>query len=127
MSLSAYSAGGERFASVGSKRDLPSILRSLGNLQGINLTQGDENYLIRQFRNAWTPTTATAVPNSTTSFSVGGNDPLFGQRIGYLLSGTFSQSTDLRTGQVRAQANRGNEPGSTVEQDRFVGERAIWA
>ena len=120
--LSAYSAGGERFASVGSRRDLPSILRSLGNLQGINLTQGDENYLIKQFRNAWTPTTATAVPNSTTSFSVGGNDPLFGQRIGYLLSGTFSQSTDLRTGQVRAQANRGNEPGSTVEQDRFVGE-----
>ena len=120
--LSAFSAGGERFASVGSRRDLPSILRSLGNFQGLNLTQGDENFLVSQFRNAWTPQTATAAPNSSTSFSVGGNDPLFGQRIGYLLSGTFSQSTDLRTGQVRALANRGSEPGSTVEQDRFEGE-----
>jgi outer membrane receptor protein involved in Fe transport len=120
--LTAFSAGGERVASVGAKRDLPSLLRSLGNLQGINLTQGDENLLISQFRNAWTPATTTATPNSSTSFSVGGNDPVFGQRIGYLLSGTFSQSTDLRRGLVRAQANRGNTPGSTVEQDRFEGE-----
>ena len=120
--LSAFSAGGERFASVGNKRDLPSLIRSLGNLQGINLNQGDENLLINKFRNAWTPTTSTAAPNTSTSFSVGGNDPLFGQRIGYLLSGTFSQSTDLRSGQIRAQANRGNTPGSTVEQDRFEGE-----
>jgi len=120
--LSAFSAGGERFASVGSKRDLPSILRSLGNLQGINLNQSDENLLISRFRNAWTPTTSTAAPNTSSSFSVGGNDPLLGQRIGYLLSGTFSQSTDLRSGQIRALANRGNTPGSTVEQDRFEGE-----
>ena len=120
--LSAFSAGGERFANVGAKRDLPSILRNLGNLQGINLNQGDENLLISQFRNAWTPTNATAVPNSSTSFSVGGNDPVLGQRIGYLLSGTFSQQTEARNGLVRAQANRGNEPGSTVEQDRFEGE-----
>lgn len=120
--LSAFTAGGERLANVGAKRDLPSLVRSLGNLQGITLNQGDENLLISQFRNAWTPTTSTASPNSSTSFSVGGNDPVFGQRIGYLLSGTFSQSTDVRNGQVRALANRGDTPGSTVEQDRFVGE-----
>lgn len=120
--LSAFSAGGERLASVGAKRDLPSLLRSLGNLQGINLNQSDENLLISQFRNAWTPSTSTASPNSSTSLSVGGNDPVFGQRIGYLLSGTFSQSTELRSGLVRAQANRGDVPGSTVEQDRFTGE-----
>jgi outer membrane receptor protein involved in Fe transport len=120
--LSAFSAGGERLASVGAKRDLPSLIRSLGNLQGITLNQGDENLLISKFRNAWTPTTSSASPNSSTSLSVGGNDPLFGQRIGYLLSGTFSQSTDVRSGLVRAAANRGTTPGSTVEQDRFEGE-----
>ena len=120
--LTPFTAGGERFANVGTKRDLPALLRSLGNLQGTNLNQGDENLLISKFRNAWTPTTSTASPNTSTSFSVGGNDPVFGQRIGYLLSGTFSQSTDLRTGQIRAQANRGDTPGSTVEQDRFEGE-----
>lgn len=120
--LSAFSAGGERVASVGGKRDLPQMIRSLGNFQGINLNQGDENLLISQFRNAWTPSLSAATPNSSTSFSIGGNDPILGQRIGYLLSGTFSQSTDRRSGLVRALANRGNEPGSTVEQDRFEGE-----
>jgi outer membrane receptor protein involved in Fe transport len=119
---SAFTAGGERLANVGARRDLPAIIRSLGNLQGINLTQADENLLINQFRNAWTPGISTASPNSSTSFSVGGNDPVLGQRIGYLVSGTFSQATDLRSGLVRAQANRGSEPGSTVEQDRFEGE-----
>lgn len=120
--LAAYVAGGERFASVGTRRDLPGVIRSLGNFQGINLTPGDQNYLINQFRNAWTPTSRTAAPNLSLSFSVGGNDPVLGQRVGYLFSGTMSQSTDLRTGQVRALANRGDTPGSTVEQDRFVGE-----
>ena len=120
--LSAFTVGGERVASVGARRDLPSLIRSLGNLQGINLNQGDENLLINQFRNAWTPGTSTASPNSSTSFSVGGNDPVFGQRVGYLLSATFSQATEQRTGLVRALANRGNDPGSTVEQDRFEGE-----
>jgi len=120
--LSAFAAGGERLGNVGAKRDLPSMIRSLGNLQGITLNQGDENLLINQFRNAWTPGTATASPNSSTSLSVGGNDPVFGQRIGYLFSATFAQSTEQRSGLVRAQANRGNEPGSTVEQDRFEGE-----
>jgi hypothetical protein len=120
--LSAFTAGGERVANVGAKRNLPSLIGSLGNLQGINLTLADENLLISQFRNAWTPATSTASPNSSTSFSVGGNDPVFGQRIGYLLSGTFSQSTERRDGLVRALANRGDTPGSTVEQDRFEGE-----
>lgn len=120
--LSAFSAGGERLANVGAKRDLPSLIRSVGNLQGITLNQGDENLLISKFRNAWTPTTSTASPNSSTSLSVGGNDPVLGQRIGYLLSGTFSQSSDVRSGLSRAVANRGNTPGSTVEQDRFEGE-----
>ena len=120
--LTAFTAGGERLGDVGGKRNLPSMIRSLGNLQGITLNQGDENLLINQFRNAWTPGTSTASPNSSTSFSVGGNDPLFGQRIGYLFSATFAQSTEQRSGLVRAQANRGNEPGSTVEQDRFEGE-----
>ena len=119
--LSAFTAGGERFASVGGKRDLPETIRSLGNLQ-LNLTPADHNFLINQFRNAWTPSSHTAAPNVSTSFSVGGNDPVLGQRIGYLLSATMSQSTDLRAGQVRAQANRGDTPGSTVEQDRFEGE-----
>ena len=121
--LSAFTAGGERFANTGNRRDLPHLLRSVGNFQGIQLNQGDENLLISQFRNAWTATSKSAAPNKSTSVSIGGNDPLlFGQRIGYLLSGTYSLTNDLKTDQVRAQATRGSTPGSTIETDRFEGE-----
>jgi outer membrane receptor protein involved in Fe transport len=120
--LSAFSAGGEMLANVGSKRDVPDLVRSLGNFQGVNLNQGDINRLVGTFRNAWSPTTRTAAPNTSTSFSLGGNDPVFGQRIGYLVSGTYSLSQDLKSNQVRAQAVRGNTAGTTVESDRFVGE-----
>lgn len=120
--LSAFTTGGERFANVGSDRSLPSLIRSIGNFQGISLNQGDENLLISQFRNAWTPSARTAGPNTSTSFSLGGNDPLFGQRIGYLISGTYAQASDRKVDQVRAQVTRGDTPGSTIETDRFEGE-----
>lgn len=120
--LNGFTAGGERFANVGDARDLPSLIRSIGNFQGISLNQGDENLLISQFRNAWTPSSRTAAPNTSTSFSLGGNDPVFGQRIGYLISGTYSLSSERKADQVRAQVTRGDTPGSTIETDRFEGE-----
>ena len=57
--------------------------------------------------------------------SFGGNEPLlFGHRVGYLMSGSFSSSTDYRSGDIRALADRGNTPGETREIDRFVGEKS---
>ncbi|MEA3246627.1 MAG: TonB-dependent receptor [Gemmatimonadota bacterium] len=123
--LSPASVGGENFAMAGSRRDLPRMLDAVGNFQGLNLSQADKNLLISQFRNAWAPGTATAPPITSASVSVGGNDPLlFGHRIGYLASGSFSSSTDLKDGQVRALADRGNTPGATKEIDRFTGSTA---
>ena len=123
--IAARSAGGERLGVVSSARDLPSLVRSVGNLQGLTLNQGDKNLLISQFRDAWTPTTTTAAPNMSASASLGGNDPLlFGHRLGYLVSGTFSSTTDFRDGQVRALADRGNVKGETKEIDRFTGARS---
>ncbi|MFN8571147.1 MAG: TonB-dependent receptor plug domain-containing protein [Gemmatimonadaceae bacterium] len=120
--LSAFTAGGERFANVGSKRDVPALVASLGNFQGINLNPSDYSRLVNTFRNAWEPSLKTATPNTSTSISLGGNDPVFGQRIGYLLSGTYAFSQDVKTDQVRALAARGTTAGSTIEQDRFQGE-----
>lgn len=120
--LAAQTVGGERMASVGDKRDLPTLLAEVGNLQGLNLSQGDKNLLVSQFRNAWTPTMVTAAPSMSGAFSVGGNDPiLFGHRLGYLLSATISSATDAKNDQVRALADRGLVKGSTVEIDRFTG------
>jgi len=125
--LSAQRVGGERVAYVNGKRNLPSLFYDVGNFQNIALNQGDKNLLISQFRNAWTPRRASVSPNSSMSISLGGNDGLPGtrQRIGYLVSGTYSYSTDIRTGELRALANRGATPGSTVEIDRFDGESGI--
>lgn len=123
--LTAQTVGGEGLAMVGRKRSLPALLREVGNFQGLNLSQGDKNLLVSQFRDAWTPRASTATPPMNGSFSVGGNDPiLFGHRIGYLLSGTLSSGTDTRAGQVRALADRGTVKGSTTEIDRFTGETA---
>lgn len=123
--LAAPRAGGERIAYVGNNRDLPALFDQVGNFQTINLNQGDKNLLVSSFRNAWTPDRRAAGPNSSTSISVGGNDPVLGQRIGYLLSGTYSASTDVRVSERRALANRGTTPGSTIETDRFDGESGI--
>jgi len=117
-------AGGERIANVNSARDLPLLVKSVGNMQGINLTPGDKSLLVSQFRDAWSPQTGTGAPNMSASASVGGNDPLLlGHRLGYLFSGTYSASTDFRDGEIRALADRGNTPGETREIDRFLGQR----
>ncbi len=120
--LVGQTTGGERWGMVNAERELPQLLREVGNLQGLNLNQGDKNLLVSQFRNAWTPTAVTAAPNLSAALSVGGNDPvLFGHRLGYLFSGTFSRTTDVKDDQVRALADRGPVRGSTVEIDRFEG------
>jgi hypothetical protein len=74
--IQAQMAGGERIANVNSARDLPPLVRSVGNMQSINLTPGDKTLLVSQFRNSWTPRIGTGAPNMSASASVGGNDPL---------------------------------------------------
>ena len=119
--LVAPRAGGERFAWVGNKRNLPWLLASVGNFQSVNLNQGDKNLLINTFRNSWSPVDERAQPNVSTAISIGGNDAVFGHRIGYVGSGTYSLVQDQKTHQVRALADRGSTPGSTREIDRFEG------
>ena len=120
--LLAPMSGGMRFASIGGERDLPVVFRRVGNMQTIPLNQNDKNLLIGSFRNRWTPSTGSGSPLLNTSASIGGNDPiLFGHRIGYLFSGSYSSGTDMKDGQVRALADRGTSAGSTTEIDRFVG------
>jgi outer membrane receptor protein involved in Fe transport len=115
-------SSGMRFANIGRERDLPAIFRRVGNMQTIQLNQNDKNLLVGSLRNVWTPATRSGNPLLNTSASIGGNDPIFfGHRIGYLVSGSYSSGTDIKDGQVRALADRGTTPGSTVEMDRFVG------
>jgi outer membrane receptor protein involved in Fe transport len=119
--LTAPRAGGERLALVGSKRDLPWLLASVGNFQQISLNQGDKNLLINTFRNSWSPLSEKVSPNVSTSVSVGGNDPVLGHRVGYVASATYSLTQDEKSSQMRALADRGSTPGATREINRFEG------
>ncbi len=118
-------AGGERFANVGRSRALPALVQQVGDIQNLSLTQSDVNRLVGSFRNAWTPQASTGAPLLNGSASIGGNDDfLLGHKVGYLLSGTFASGMDLKEGQLRSLADRGNSPGETVEIDRFTGQTA---
>ena len=128
--LLASMAGGMRFANIGRARDLPAIFRRVGNMQTIQLNQNDKNLLVGSLRDDWTPSRGSGNPLLKGSASIGGNDAIFGHRVGYLFSGSYSSGTDMKDGQVRALADRGNTPGSTVEIDRFVGtttsQNVLW-
>jgi hypothetical protein len=123
--IAGQTVGGEGVALANGRRSLPSAFREIGNMKNLSLAQSEKNYLISRFRNAWTPASSTALPNSSGSLTVGGNDAVpGGLRVGYLFSGTFSAATDVKDGHVRALANRGATRGETVEIDRFSGTTA---
>ena len=117
----APGVGGEAFALAGSSRNLPAELRAAGNFQGTPITAADQNRFINSFRNVWQAGRRTGSPSGSLGASVGGSDPVFGQRIGYLLSGTYSYSQEASTNQIRSLARPGSTPGSTIEYDRFEG------
>jgi outer membrane receptor protein involved in Fe transport len=117
----APGAGGEWLGIAASDRGLPGFVEQFGNFQSVVPNQVQVNQMVRSFRNAWSVREASGKPKSSFSASVGGNDPLFGHRVGYLLSGTYSYSEDAKISQRRAQAVPGTLPGSTSEVDVFEG------
>jgi hypothetical protein len=117
----APGVGGESFALAGNARRLPPALAAAGNFQG-NITPADQNRFIGSLRNVWQAGQRTGTPNGSLGMSVGGSDPLFGQRIGYLVSGSYSYSQEANSDQVRAIARPSSQgEGNLVESDRFAG------
>lgn len=114
----AAGVGGERFALAGPARDLPVAMRAAGDLA--NLSQADKNALIGSLRNVWQVEQRTVRPNTSFSASVGGNDPVAGHRVGYLVSATYSHAQEVRSAERRALARPG-EGNAQVEYNRFAG------
>ncbi len=112
--------GGDLFASGARKRSLPGFIQQFGNFANSLPGQNDYNRMVSEFRNSWTPRGQEGGANGSTSVSVGGNDPVLGQRVGYLMSGTYSYSQEARLNQVRALAlaQSGSRPS---EIDRYEG------
>ncbi|MGD8276403.1 MAG: TonB-dependent receptor [Gemmatimonadota bacterium] len=119
MLPSAPTLGLEWLAFGGSQRSLPGPVRSAGDFTG-QITPAAMNGMVASFRNAWSVDNAKALPGGSMGVSVGGTDPVFGHNLSYLLSGTYSISSEVRADEVRAQALAGPN-GTTDEIDRFDG------
>jgi hypothetical protein len=112
---------GDLFANGAVPRSLPGFIRQFGNFSNNAPAQADYNRMVSDFRNAWSPRGLEGGVNGSTSVSVGGNDPVFGRRVGYLVSGTYSYSQEARLDNVRALALA--QTGATPSEiDRFEGE-----
>ncbi len=94
--------GAEWAAFGGAARDLPVRIDEAGTFQG--LSQIERSQLINEFRNVWTTPRGTGMPSMGLSASLGGEDPIFGQSIGYVASLTYSADETAKLDQVSAIA-----------------------
>lgn len=113
--------GGDLVANGAVPRSLPGFIQQYGNFSSSVPGQADYNRMVSDFRNAWSPRGQEGGLNGSTSLSVGGNDPVFGRRIGYLVSGTYSYGQEARVDNVRALALA--QSGATPSAiDRYTGD-----
>jgi outer membrane receptor for ferrienterochelin and colicin len=115
----APSTGSEWFGFGASDRPLPSGLATANAVSGLT-TRPQINGAINSLRNAWTPLEQTGLPNGSFGVSVGGQDPLFGLRIGYLASLTYSASQSIREDDY--QANPEQRDGGIAVLESWAGQ-----
>ena len=96
-------SGTEWLGFAGSERSLPGPLREAGNFE--SATQRDFNAVVGSLRNVWTPVQRAGSPNTSMSMSLGGSDPLFGVRLGYIGALTYSYSQEVRMDEERSLAD----------------------
>ena len=120
--VKAPTVGGEWLAYGLGPRQLPDPVRAAGNLSGVTLTQA--NQLIGTFRDAWSAGNGNGAANGSTSISVGGEDPVFGQRIGYLGSFSYQNDQEVRKDETRGLAKNGTEPGTALPLNTYQGSSA---
>jgi TonB-dependent receptor-like protein/carboxypeptidase family protein len=112
-------AGREWLAMAAGRRELSSRLTGVTDFT--QLSRADLNGLIRSLPNDWTFSRANGSPNVSGGLSVGGEDPVFGQAIGYIGSFTYTRSQELHDGEVRARAVPGDASGTPVPYNEFIG------
>jgi hypothetical protein len=112
--------GPELLGFSGGARALPTGLRAVDDIQA-QVPQPEINRIIGSLRNVWTPARDAGLPNGSFSASVGGNDPVLGRRVGYLVSGTYGASQEVRDGEINAVAAP-QSGGSISELYRFTGQ-----
>lgn len=117
--LAAPRLGSEWLGFAGAQRAIPGGASAAGNLGGLN--QAEMNDVIASFRNVWLPWTERAKPNGSFSVSLGGEDIVGNQPLGYIASLTYSESQEIRRNEERATPTYGGVPDSVLPVDRSQG------
>lgn len=116
--VAAPTLGREWLAVAGAARLLPATVSAAGNFAAAN--QAQMNQAVNAFRNAWTPVTNAAAPNLSTGISLGGQQRVLGHNIGYIASGSYSNSQEIKVDEHRALAVPDGS-GGTREFNTFSG------
>ncbi len=120
--VKAPTVGREWLGFGGSSRRLPESVRSAGSLTGLD--QQQQNALIGSFRNVWSSDAGSGSANGSFGVSVGGEDPVFGQPIGYIGSLSYSYGQEVRRAETEGLAALGGTPGTTVPFNTYHGSSA---
>jgi outer membrane receptor protein involved in Fe transport len=96
----APTVGPEWLGFAGAKRRLPVLAAAAGDLKGVS--QGQINDVISSFRNAWSGQPGTGSANGGFGFTIGGEDPVFRQPIGYIGSFTYGYGQEVRAEESRS-------------------------
>jgi TonB-dependent receptor len=120
--IKAPTVGREWLGFGGSSRDLPAGVRQAGDLTGVS--QEQQNALIGSFRNIWSPNAGTGSANGSFGLSVGGEDPLFGQPIGYIGSFSYTYGQEVRSQETNGLAALAGTTGATVPFNTYHGSSA---
>jgi TonB-dependent receptor-like protein/carboxypeptidase family protein len=111
----APTVGREWLGFAGSARRLPAPLAAAGDLS--ETPQSDLPTLIASLRNSWSSQSGIGKAGRIFSGSVGGEDPVFGQRISYLASLSYTATEEVRRGERRAVAIASSTPGHALPQN----------
>lgn len=105
----------------GTERALPGLVRAGGDFSGVS--QGYMNRAIRSFRNVWTPGSGTGTPSAGATVFAGGQAPVgrSGKRVGYVLSGSYARTQEVRRDETIASAIPTSE-GDTRAYSVFSGQ-----
>jgi outer membrane receptor for ferrienterochelin and colicin len=120
--IKAPTVGREWLGFGGSSRDLPAGVRQAGDLTGVG--QEQQNALIGSFRNVWSPNAGTGSANGSFGVSVGGEDPLFGQPVGYIGSFSYTYGQEVRRQETNGLAALAGASGGTVPFNTYHGSSA---
>jgi TonB dependent receptor/Carboxypeptidase regulatory-like domain/TonB-dependent Receptor Plug Domain len=120
--------GTEWLGFAGSERQLPDAASEAGTMAG--MTQADRIPIINSFRNAWNSRVGDPGLNGSLGLSVGGEDPVFGQPIGYIGSFSYSYNQEMRRDELRANAFPGPTPDQATPVNQYTGatgrEAVLW-